>query len=765
MADIIAFYATDRWGTPKGRINGVSSATRTRKTTGTDTLTLIATTHLIKGDRIIFQDLRGIAHEYIITDYEQSRTDSYTATYYATNSVQELNLTFIEDKRVRGGNASAALTRLLEDTRWQVGTVQAGTLDSTDISFYHVSALKALTDTCTTFGLEIQTELTLTSDKTGIATRAVSLLNHVGSTDRRRYSFGRNLTDVKRRIDATDVYTRLYPYGKGIQSTDSEGNPTGGYGRKLNISAVNDGKTYIEDDTAVQTWGLIGPNGTRVHASTSMDYPDIDDATKLLEAARETLKTLTTPKVSYTATVAVLGVEGESRLGIGVGDDVSLYDETFTPALHVDGRVLEITDNILDPLSDATKITLGNLTDSYTAKRADTDSKITELWNNSGTWNDAATLQNGYVDSIINGLNQQMNVTGGYVYMEPGEGITVYDKPRNQNPTMAIQLGGGYFRIADSKNADGTWDWRTMGTGAGLVADVIVAGTIKGGANYWNLETGDLLFTKGLIHDQANKNVWDLTNSRLVTEAMVATDSILTGEFTSDSDNGDVHINEGIMDILRDVNDESKGVLRFRNAPPLDADGFGIYTQGQVSDLNVYTTNGGTLQMGTSSGSSFNAYVKIQNGTVTIYPRLSTGDVDADSVSASDLNVSGNASFNRIPSISGGASGTLTFGENDILTAQDGIVTDISGTSNSFAFNSGQIRSQLDVSDITIREGSVINDSGDLELKARALSLNAADIYVSEYGDGNMRVGSTNQIIDSQGRTWQFINGICVGQA
>lgn len=529
MTDIIAFYATDRWGTPKGRINGVSSATRTRKTTGTDTLTLIATTHLIKGDRIIFQDLRGIAHEYIITDYEQSRTDSYTATYYATNSIQELNLTFIEDKRVRGGNASAALTRLLEDTRWQVGTVQAGTLASTDISFYHVPALKALTDTCTTFGLEIQTELSLTADKTGIATRAVSLLNHVGSTDRRRYSFGRNLTDVKRRIDATDVYTRLYPYGKGIQSTDSEGNPTGGYGRKLNISTVNDGKTYIEDDTAVGTWGLIGPNGTRVHASTSMDYPDIDDATKLLEAARETLKTLTTPKVSYTATVAVLGIEGESRLGIGIGDDVSLYDETFTPALHVDGRVLEITDNILDPLSNATKITLGNITDSYTAKRTETDSKITELWNNSSTWNDAATLQGGYVDSIINGLNQQMNVTGGYVYMEPGTGITVYDKPRNQNPTMAIQLGGGYFRIADSKKSDGTWDWRTMGTGSGLVADIIVAGSIRGGASSWNLETGEISFKQGLITDQKNNTSWNLTTGDFRTNGSIEGSTISGG--------------------------------------------------------------------------------------------------------------------------------------------------------------------------------------------------------------------------------------------
>jgi hypothetical protein len=48
--------------------------------------------------------------------------------------------------------------------------------------------------------------------------------------------------------------------------------------------------------------------------------------------------------------------------------------------------------------------------------------------------------------------------------------------------------------MASSLNSDGSWNWRTFGTGKGFVADEINAGklTDKKGLNFWNLETGEL---------------------------------------------------------------------------------------------------------------------------------------------------------------------------------------------------------------------------------------------------------------------------------
>lgn len=127
----------------------------------------------------------------------------------------------------------------------------------------------------------------------------------------------------------------------------------------------------------------------------------------------------------------------------------------------------------------------------------------------SGAWDKAASADESYISGVIGVINAVMNATGGYVYMEPGEGITVYDRPVDQNPTMAIQLNGAGFRIANRRVGD-TWQWRTFGTGDGFSADEINAGIIQGGSNWWNLETGDMLFKQGGIRDSKGKNFWDL---------------------------------------------------------------------------------------------------------------------------------------------------------------------------------------------------------------------------------------------------------------
>ena len=57
---------------------------------------------------------------------------------------------------------------------------------------------------------------------------------------------------------------------------------------------------------------------------------------------------------------------------------------------------------------------------------------------------------------LIDRINQIMNATGGYTYLKPGQGIYVYDKPEDQNPTQCIHIGGGYWRIATTKNRTGT---------------------------------------------------------------------------------------------------------------------------------------------------------------------------------------------------------------------------------------------------------------------------------------------------------------------
>lgn len=503
-----AFYRTDRFGNPLGRLGYVYSAQRDRTTNGTDVLDISCKTQCDKGDRIVFIDSAGNPREYIITDLEQTREDSLDFTYHCSNSITELALFFIEERRSRSENAQQMLTRVLEGTRWHVGSVTTG--GANNLSFYHVSAYQAILDICELWGLEWETELTISADGSHINGRSINLVPHIGSTSARRFDFGKNLVGLSRTVDSTNVITRLYPYGNSVQETDASGEATGGYSRKIDISSVNGGKTYIEDAAATLVWGVPDASG-QVQPAMGMQEYDADDPATLLAMAQADLPNLTQPKVSYTATVATLGIEGVDRYGIGVGDDVYVNDTAYPTPIRLKGRVLEIMDDLVDPLSDDTQITLGNLVQTYTADMDRVSGIVDMLTSNSGIWNDAANATPSYIDSVIAGLNQQLNQTGGYVYLEPNEGLIVYDKPKDENPTMAIQLGGGYFRIANSKKSDGSWDWRTAGTGAGLVADVLVAGIIAGGSNWWNLETGDLSFTQGTIGRSDGSTYWNLT--------------------------------------------------------------------------------------------------------------------------------------------------------------------------------------------------------------------------------------------------------------
>lgn len=497
MDNVISFWRTDRWGNPLGRLGYVYEAQRNRTTSGTDTLDISCHTQCDKGDRIVFTDSMGKVREYIITDVELVREESLQFTYHCSGSMSELGLYVIEDRRVRGGSLLTALTRALEGTRWAVGT--ASGLGVHDISFYHTTALAALKDIMDTWGVEIEAEYTLSPDGDHIIGRRINATTRLGSGIARPFSFGRNLAGLSRTINADDVITRVYPYGKGIEQTDETGEATGGYSRKIDITSVNNGIPYVEDTTATSLWGIPDASGKKQAAMSVLDFGDIDDPQQLKAAAQAELAKLTSPRVSYTATVSALGLEGKDRYALGLGDAVHIIDTAYPSVINIQGRVLEIKDDLLNPLSDDTQITLGNLVDVFTTESDRVSSVVDKLLSNSGAWNGAAGAAPPFIDSVINGINVNLNKTGGYTYLTENEGIIVYDKPKDENPTMAIQLGGGYFRIANSKTSSGEWNWRTMGTGAGLVADVLVAGTIEGGSNTWNLETGDLRFLQGSI--------------------------------------------------------------------------------------------------------------------------------------------------------------------------------------------------------------------------------------------------------------------------
>lgn len=477
--------------------NDVFSAIRHAEINGEDSLTIKTSDVLAKGQHIVYRDKMLIWHEYIVTgtDDEHDSGRSSIGTYYCENSWGELRTCpYIID--LRPGlqspvSAQYALQQALQGTRWSVGDVDLTTANGT--SWYHISPWEAITDIVEKWGGQLRADITV--DDSGVVSRKLSLLQSIGSGPGVRFDFGSDVTDIKATYDEDDIYTALYCYGKGVES----GN---GYGRKIGIESVNNGVPYVEDTTAKQIWGQIGSNGQIDNSYGIFEDGECEDPSTLMTEGQEALKDASRPKAQYSATVVQFERAGTGLRGAALGDPVDVVDRNFYLARGVDadlrlsGSIVAIDEDLVN--EDSTSITLGDLMQTIADDIAGLSNNVHKLTAAAPTWNGVASGASAYLDDLIDNLNTQINASGGYTYIKPGQGIWVYDKAEDQNPTKVINLMGGAMRIADSKNSAGEWDWQSVFVSGHVASELITAVQITAGfigspsgGNYWNLDTGE----------------------------------------------------------------------------------------------------------------------------------------------------------------------------------------------------------------------------------------------------------------------------------
>lgn len=508
------FIHFSRFGAYLGELTPMQ-ATRTRNVDqcGVDKVELVLLDNGVdKYDRIVFCDSMWRTCEWIVMSSRESRVKSVpVCTVNCYGSMQELSRHFMPTLR-RGSKDTPeqALAKALDGTRWSVGQCDEG---SGEYSVYHQSSLASVKDIAEAYKMEVKPVIQLSADGNSIAKRSVRLVKRLGRANTAlRLDYGSGLSGIDRVLSADDVVTRLYCYGKGVQTTDDDGNETGGYSRKITFADINGGKEYIQDDSLLEVWGVPGPDGSLMHTEGIFEDGDCEDKATLLAEGRAALAERSKPIVSYEGTVEALGRAGFDANACDLGDNLQMVDTTFPKPLRLSGRVLEIVEDLLGDGSPST-VKVGNVIEGIVKRSDRVQQTIDRLTSSAGSWDSAATLGSAYLDGLIDGLNKVMNETGGYTYIKPGKGLFVYDKPEDANPTMCIQIGGGYFRIADGKNSDGTWNFRTLGNGHGLVADAIVSGTIsanlikagtiqdKSGKNYWNLDASEVHLGPGATLD------------------------------------------------------------------------------------------------------------------------------------------------------------------------------------------------------------------------------------------------------------------------
>lgn len=476
------------------------SLTHTDELNGEDSVDITTTFALKQGYRLVWADRLGKVHEHVCQDPKGLHAGGDTVyTDTAINSICETYGDYIEDKRPYGYGFLQALNVCLGPTRWTAGTVdQTGTVDK-GLTFYHTSAREAL-QSILECGGEIETEITVSGGK--VTSRRVGIRSHRGAKGgHRRFTYTKDLASVSR-TEHYGAITACYGYGKGIE-TD-----TGGYGRKLTFGDINNDKNYVEDATALRLYGRPDGRGGRAHVFGQYENSNCEDAATLLAETRAYLDSRKEPGMTYEADVVDLVQFGRDWEGVAVGDDVQIVDTCFSPALRCEGRVTKL---VTDELGGAMRVTLGNITETMTDMWLSQQKKVSSLSKRSSSWDVAASMPPSYLQQVVDAMNTQFNMSGSsYTFTSFEQGTIYASVPMDANGRSttgkgsAMQLCSQGFRIASGCKADGSWDWRTFGTGAGFTADLITVGTLM----------GDLI-KAGTIQDRSGKNYWNLDESEV----------------------------------------------------------------------------------------------------------------------------------------------------------------------------------------------------------------------------------------------------------
>ena len=356
-----------------GDVSNLISANQSIELNGEDFITFETLDNNIeKGYRILYHDRKvDRFYEYIVQEKNEYKEGNVVVNdIYAENSLAETVGDFIEDKRSINQRVGHAVERALEPTRWSIGEVYDSQELGT-VTFYRTNARAAINDIVEEWQLELKTEITWDAKAKKIR-RKLHFLNHIGEFRGNRLTYTRDILEIKRKTLPRDIVTALYGFGKG-EETES-----GGYGRRIDFSSINNGKSYVENNEARELWGRPDNNGKKVHSFGKVEFDNITDKERLLERTKSELEKLSKPAVSYEVKILdFFRLSGSEHDYVEEGDTVKILDRDFVPAINYNTRVLEIERDLIN--EEDTTITLGELVRNIADRESEQDKELEDI--------------------------------------------------------------------------------------------------------------------------------------------------------------------------------------------------------------------------------------------------------------------------------------------------------------------------------------------------------------------------------------------------
>ena len=485
----------------------------------------ITTTHVLqKNQRVLVRDATERWHEYVVEgcDEEHGKGNRPIGTYWCSWSMQhDLELTVVS--KMPSGGVSTALAAVLSGTkRWTAGTVTK--IKTASASMYEMGGWEAVAVMCDAWECEVDDEITV--DTAGVVSRSMAALEHVGSsTATRRFDYGTDMKSIKRSVDEEPVFARVIPKGMG-EETD-----TGYYGRRIGIESVNGGVPWIENATTAPYLRVPDGEGGYEYPTRYVVNDELDDPAELKAWALANLDEWTAPKVTYGADLCQFQQAGLDANGVALGDEVQVVDRAFgEDGLRIAARVVSLRINELDPADMA--LVIGDAPANMATGLTTLAGTLSDVKSTVEVMNGGSMTTADYLSRLVDRLNYAINATGGYSYLVPGLGMVTYDVPVADpaDPVEAsavVEIRGGTVRIADSKNQDGTWQYKTVFTSGHLAADVVTAAQITTG--YIGSSSGTFIdLDNGIAQFGDTSGIWTQVATNAFNVRQGATDVLAT---------------------------------------------------------------------------------------------------------------------------------------------------------------------------------------------------------------------------------------------
>ena len=344
--------------------------------TGAETFTFTtidkggASKNLVAGNYIAFKK-KGKYKLFQIMQIEESHEDVIYITVYCESAGLELINKVFRATKIASADQRKFLTTVLSDTGWNVGMVDATNEEAHAFDLEDSTVYATLQNNIGKFGVELEFRVEINGGR--ISQKFVDTYASRGKITGKRFTFGKDIEKLTRKVDTTSLFTALV--GKGKDNLKFSDITVNGIDKPL-------GQDFVADQEAFNRY-----NNNGYHIMGIYEF-DTNSPEELLRATYKQLQKCKEPKVEYEIEVAMLGeLLGEDWNGVEIGDTVAITDTAFNPPITLMARVSKLETSFTNPQGD--KCTLANF--------IEVSSNITDEMRK------IASKLEGYVDNSISG--------------------------------------------------------------------------------------------------------------------------------------------------------------------------------------------------------------------------------------------------------------------------------------------------------------------------------------------------------------------------